>query len=89
MSEEIKLTEYQKELMKYGTSGTLINQLRHIGHLIDESVGVFSTCDENFENSKLAKKLASFYDSALELTTILASMRYQVINGKEENNEET
>lgn len=86
MDEEIKLTEYQKELMKYGTSGTLINQLRHIGHLIDESVSVFYTCDKDFENSKLAKKLASFYDSAIELTTILSSMRYQTINNKEANN---
>lgn len=86
MDEKIGLTEYQKELMKYGTSGTLVSQLRHIGRLIDESVSVFSTCDEDFEKSKLAKKLASFYDSALELATILASMRYQAINNKEANN---
>lgn len=85
MDEEYRPSEYQKELMKYGTSGILISQLRHIGHLIDESVSVFSTCDEDFENSKLAKKLASFYNSALELTIILSSMRFRVMN-KETNN---
>lgn len=85
MDEECTLSEYQKELIKYGTSATLIHQLRHIGHLIDESVSVFSVCDEEFESSELAKKLKSFSDNALELATILSSMRYRMMN-KEENN---
>ena len=86
MDEEYTPSEYQKELMKYGTSGTLIHQLRHIGRLIDESASVFSICDEDFENSELAKKLESFSDSALELTTMLSSMRYRVMNKEESNN---
>ncbi len=88
MDEEFRPSEYQKELMKHSTSGTLIHELRHIGHLIDVSVSVFSTCDEDFESSELAKKLNSFSDSAFELTTILSSMRYRIMN-KEANNEET
>lgn len=51
MDEEYRPSEYQKELMKYGTSGILISQLRHIGCLIDGSASVFSICDEDFESS--------------------------------------
>jgi hypothetical protein len=86
MDEEIKLTGYQKELMKYSISGSLNHELSNIGLLIDVSVSVFSMCDEDFESSELAKKLNSFSDSALELTAILSSMRYRIMN-KEANNE--
>lgn len=85
MDEEYRPSEYQKELMKYGTSGILISQLRHIGRLIHESASVFSMCDEEFESSELAKKLESFSDSALELATMLSSMRCRIMN-KEANN---
>lgn len=85
MDEEYIPSEYQKELMKYGTSGILISQLRHIGRLIDGSESVFSICDEDFESSELAKKLESFSESVLELTTMLSSMRYQVMNKEEDN----
>lgn len=85
MDEEYRPSEYQKELMKYGTSGILISQLRHIGCLIDGSASVFSICDEDFESSELAKKLESFSDRALELTTMLSSMRSRIMN-REENN---
>lgn len=88
MDEEYIPSEYQKELIKYGILCALIRELRHIGHLISESESTLSMCDEDFMSSDLSKKLNSFSDSALELTTILSSMRYRIIN-KEENNEQS
>lgn len=85
MDEEYRPSEYQKELIKYGILCALIRELRHIGYLISESESTLSICDEDFMSSELSKKLNSFSDSALELTTILYSIRHRIID-KEANN---
>lgn len=56
MDEEIKLTEYQKIIVKAAAAKTLLSKLRDVARCIKEIKNVFDLCDPDFGASEISKK---------------------------------
>lgn len=89
MSEDPKpneYSEYQKTMMKVAASRTLSNELRHICSLIEETKVMFSSCDEDFEQSEMAKELDSLSSKTFHIGIKMLELYLNLFN-KEANTE--
>lgn len=82
MDEEIKLTEYQKIIIKAAAANTLMSKLRDVARCIHETKNVFDLCDPNFNSSEISKKMVNTDDKAFELAQEMSLIYTRIVNSE-------
>lgn len=82
MDEEIKLTEYQKIIVKAAVASTLRSKLRDVAHCINEAKNVFDLCDPDFDSSEISKKMISTDDKVFELAQEMSLVYTRIVNSE-------
>lgn len=67
MDEEIKLTDYKKNIIKSAAARTLMSKLRDVARCINETKNIFGLCDPDFDSSEISKKMINTDDKVFEL----------------------
>ncbi len=80
MDEEIKLTEYQKIIVKAAVAKTLMSKLRDVTRCINETKNVFDLCDPNFDSSEINEKMIHTYDNVFELAQEMSLIYTRIVN---------
>lgn len=82
MDDEIKLTEYQKIIIKAAAAKTLTSKLRDVARCIEEIKNVFGLCDPDFDSSEISKKMISTDDKVFELAQEMSLIYTRIVNSE-------
>lgn len=82
MDEEIKLTEYQKIIVKAAAAKTLMSKLRDVARCIHETKNVFNLCDPDFDSSEISKKMIHTDDKVFDLAQEMSLIYTKIVNSE-------
>lgn len=82
MDEEIKLTEYQKIIVKAAAAKTLMSKLRDVARCINEIKSVFNLCDQDFYSSEISKKMIHTDDKVFDLAQEMSLIYTRIVNSE-------